>query len=120
MRSTTKKLLLVAGCLYAVTWVVTSVIYPRDMQRRAHEEYSQAKIAEVEWAKKRLMPASGPTLFPEGPRVDLRWCVPLFPAVTLVSSDYYIGPLCSHGAIRIVLFYGFGTVESVSFVTWIS
>jgi hypothetical protein len=120
MRATTKKLLVVAGCLYAVTWVGTALIYPRDMQRRALEEYSQAKIAEEEWAKKRLMPPSRPELFPDGPRVDLRWCVPLIPAVTLVSSDYYIGPLCSHGAIRIVLFYGFGTIESVSFVTWIS
>ena|ERR1035437_4522193 len=119
MKRPSKRFVLILAALYAATWIGAALVYPRDMARRAHEEYAIALAAQQKLAVEVGRPVR-PAAFPEGPRTEFRWCVPIAPALLLVSSDYQIGPRWGHGGIRLVLFYGIGTVETGPLVGWVS
>lgn len=122
MNMTPAKLVVIAG-LYVVTWIGGWIVYPRDMSRRALAQHADGVamqkqlIAEHPEDAVRLRDHS--PVFRDGPRTTFRWCVPILPGILLVSSDYLIGPLWGNGGLRIVVFYGFGTVETPGF-GWIA
>lgn len=120
MKRPSKSTILTLAALYAVTWIGAAIVYPRDMADRANEEYARAQAAQRGNAQSIRDGRSAPAAFPDGPKTAFRWCVPIAPAILLVSSDYHIGPLWGHGGIRLVFFYGIGTVETGPLFGWIS
>lgn len=120
MKRPSKKTVLILAGLYAATWIGAVVVYPRDMAYRANEEYAWAQAAQRGNAQRIRDGVSKPAAFPDGPRTEFRWCVPIAPAILLVSSDYQIGPLWGHGGIRLVFFYGVGTIETGPLIGWVS
>ncbi len=117
MKRPSKRTFLIVCALYAATWIGGLLVYPRDMALRAEEEHATASAID----RRRISESkSVPAAFPDGPKTTLRWSVPIAPGLLLVSSDYVIGPLWGHGGIRLVVFYGVGTVETGPLIGWIS
>ena len=124
MKRSSKKVLVVATVIYLVTWIGGLIVYPRDMARRAQEQHSYALDAQRKLAERsedmRKFVAEHPAASPAGPTTEFHWCFPLLPAVLVVYSDYNIGPLNGNGGLRLVLYFGTGTIETPAFIGWVS
>jgi hypothetical protein len=76
--------------LYVVTWVGGWITHARDLDARA----------------KRVTAYSA--------HVD--WCFPVLPGLLVTDSGYTIAPKHAESGIKVVLFYGIGSVEIVRLV----
>ncbi len=48
------------------------------------------------------------------------WCFPLLPGVLITNSWYQCGPLFGKGGVKLVLYYGVGSMEILTMNGWIS
>lgn len=55
-----------------------------------------------------------------GPKTKVNWAFPVLPGVLVADSQYSIDPTNGRGGPKIVLFYGFGSVEVCILGGWIS
>jgi hypothetical protein len=45
------------------------------------------------------------------PTSKVNWCIPVLPGVLLADSSISQGPLSAEGGVKIVIYYGVGSVE---------
>lgn len=55
-----------------------------------------------------------------GPRTRVHWCQPVAPGFLLAHSEYVVGPLYGRGGIKIVFYYGFGSIELAMIAGWVA
>jgi hypothetical protein len=55
-----------------------------------------------------------------GPSMQVKWCFPILPGFLITNSSYQIAPLWGEGGVKLVFYYGFGSVEMVTLVGWMS
>ena len=58
-------------------------------------------------------------VFEEGGRT-YAWAVPIAPLLTIVSSGHSVGPLWGYGSTKVVVWYGIGRWELLTFMQWIA
>ncbi len=114
-----KKWLLIGSAiaLYVLTWLLGPAGHARELQEQAQRLWSEAD------ASNRFMSEFGGgyyQLIPNGPHTKVNWCVPVLPGLMLANSEYHIARLYGAGGYKLVLFYGYGTVELGTVVGWIS
>ena len=101
--------------LYVVTWIGGTCVYAHDMHVRALDRHAHLVSLQRHYEEQNGDRLSRSLAFKDGPRTSLHWSVPLLPGVLLVSSDYSIGPLDGDGGPRLVIWYVFGTRETMGF-----
>ncbi len=55
-----------------------------------------------------------------GPLSKVWWCFPVLPGVLLADSQYSVGPLYAEGGVKIVFYYGVGSVAVPTPFGWIT
>jgi hypothetical protein len=50
-------------------------------------------------------------IYADGPRADVKWCIPVFPFILVTNSRLSIGPLWGSSGIKVIIYYGFGFLE---------
>jgi hypothetical protein len=109
--------------LDAVTWVGGWIDHARQLQESAERGYrfAQRENEEMETqSRKDGFPYRPIELRPQGPFSKVYWCVPVLPGVLLADSEVATGPLSASGGIKIVLYYGFGSVELPTPFVWVA
>ena len=109
--------------LYVATWVGGWITHARDLQASAQVWYQRAKERNREWMSDE--PAGGePPIYLQlregGPATGVNWCIPLLPGVLLADSYYVLGPLNGRGMVKIVFYYGAGSVVICDLWGWIA
>lgn len=61
-----------------------------------------------------------PHIFKGGPATGVDWCFPLLPGILITNSWYQCGPLFGKGGVKLVLYYGVGSLEILALNGWIS
>jgi hypothetical protein len=98
--------------LYTVTWIGGRYTYSRDLHRYAESLRARGQRLEADenaFASKNGLPLRSRELF-SVPRAEVNWCFPLLPGVLVADSEYVIAPLWGEGGMKIVIYYGFGTI----------
>jgi hypothetical protein len=54
------------------------------------------------------------------PATGVKWCFPILPGILLADSYEFLGPLNAKGTVKIVLFYGTGSVVLCDLFGWIA
>jgi hypothetical protein len=67
-----------------------------------------------------MRPFSVPLVHEKGPIFGVDWCVPLLPGVLLADSYYSVGPLYARGGVKIVVWYGVGSLEGPLIWGWLT
>jgi hypothetical protein len=109
--------------LYLVTWIGGWVSHSAALKRDAQRRYEAAQKSDAEYAAlaaKEGQPPSRPQAGKTGPHTDVSWCFPILPGVLIADSYYVVGPLYGRGGIKVVIFYGFGSLASEPLWGWIS
>jgi hypothetical protein len=109
--------------LYALTWIGGRRSHARELQNRAQADWAAAnalnqKAAHAAAHDGRSLPVV--ELRPGGPVAKIAWCVPVFPGLLFADSYYAVGPLWGTGGPKLVLFYGWGSVEVFTLFCWAS
>lgn len=89
-RTRTRRAMVVAivvVLLYAVTWIGGWITHARDLDACAARD--------------------------KGFNAGIAWCFPILPGILVADSGYTIGPKHANDGVKVVLFYGFGSVELV-------
>lgn len=121
-----KRRWLIAGLvlmLYLLTWVGGPSSHRREIESRAQQywENGAAKNRQMQqFASEHGQHYEPIELLPGGPRAWVNRCFPVLPGVLLADSGYQVGRLWGKGGWKIVVFYGFGSVELVTLGGWIS
>jgi hypothetical protein len=110
--------------LYGVTGIGGWISHSLAMKAEAERRYHDAQLRNEEYA------AASPQLGEDlpvylrlhkgGPDSGVSWCVPILPGVLLADSYYSVGPLYAKGGIKVVVWYGFGSVEVCTLLGWIT
>src|SRR6185436_15274280 len=98
---------------YLLTWVGGWLAYSRDLHHRTSmllDDARQRNVESAEFFRDQGLPDRSIQINPQ-PASKVHWCVPLFPGVLLANSSYHIAPLWAEGGMKIVVYYGFGTLE---------
>jgi hypothetical protein len=117
-----RKWLVVLLIAYLATWIGGWVSHSRELRSRAERYWRDAadrsRDAELEATRQgyRFHPAARPG----GPLTYVNWCFPVLPGILVTDSGYVIGRLYGTGGTKVVLFYGFGSVELMSIDIWAS
>jgi hypothetical protein len=108
--------------LYILTWLYGPADHARELTNRAQRLWSEAAAT-----NERMRAPSVPgedidviEIFKDGPRASVDWCIPILPCVMLANSGYSIGPVYGRGGVKIILFYGVGSLELVTLFGWLS
>ena len=104
----------VLAVLYAVTWIGGRRSHARDLQNRARADWIVANAMNQKAAYAAAHDGlSLPVveLRPGGPVAKMEWCVPVLPGLLVADSYYAVGPLWGTGGPKLVLFYGWGSIE---------
>ena len=109
--------------LYLLTWIGGWHSHAQEIEARAYRRWTDASARAQEMA--RLAAADGEQRRPiglrqGGPQTGVDWCAPILPGVLICDSYYVIGPLWGRGGVKLVLYYGFGSVELLTLWGWIS
>jgi len=109
--------------LYLVTWIGGWMSHAAALKIDAQRRYEAAQKSDAEYAA--LAAKEGQTPFrPQagktGPHTGVSWCFPILPGVLIADSYYVVGPLYGRGGIKLVIFYGFGSLASEPLWGWIS
>jgi hypothetical protein len=108
--------------LYAVTWVGGWMTHARDLKSSADAKYQRAQECNAQRLEAfRSLGLHEPytvELWKSGPASRVNWCVPLLPGVLLADSSWGYGPLNGDGGVKIVFYYGFGSVEVCRLWGW--
>ncbi len=108
--------------LYVVTWVGGWYTHARDMKASAQVAYRLAQERNAEQQRQepgRELPHYA-RLLEGGPKTGVNWAVPILPGVLLADSYQVIGPQYARGMVKIVLYYGVGTVVVCELWGWIA
>jgi hypothetical protein len=109
-----RSLVAVVLLLYAVTWVGGWASHAAEMKDQTEKGYRRLR-EKYEWAE-RYYSARGETVpttmraHEGGPSWGAAWCVPVLPGVLLAWSHSSIGPLYGSAGLRLVVWYGLGSV----------
>ena len=98
--------------LYLLTWIGGWHSHAQEIEARAQE---MAKLAAAQGEQGRPI-----GLRQGGPQTSVDWCVPILPGMLICDSYYVIAPLWGKGGVKLVLYYGFGSVELLWLWGWIS
>lgn len=104
--------------LYLLTWIYGPAEHARELKDRASRLWAVADLtnrSDIESGFEGTY-----ELVPGGPRTNVNWCVPVMPGLMLANSEYHIARLYATGGYKVVLFYGFGSIELVTVIGWIS
>jgi hypothetical protein len=109
--------------LYLLTWGGGWRSHAHELRDRAQRYWTEANQRDVTMS--RLAASRGfqhqpIELLPGGPVTNVDWCVPVLPGVLIADSSYRVAPLWGKGGVKVVLFYGAGSVELVTLWGWIS
>jgi hypothetical protein len=110
--------------LYAVTWVGGWISHARQLRAETEARYRAVarEFQAFEAAARRAgreVPSSA-RVNENGPTSGVAWCVPILPGVLLTESGSSIGPLSGSGSVKLVLYYGVGSVVLSSWTTWLA
>jgi hypothetical protein len=126
MRKRKWRIAVVLLFLYLLTWVGGWLTHARELEARAHRYWNEAAARDREMeqfaAAEGLPRPTGriPHLREGGPVTHVDWCFPLLPGILVADSWYVVGPLYGKGGVKLVVYYGVGSVELVTLVGWIS
>jgi hypothetical protein len=123
MKRHRRALWLVLFLLYAATWVGGWITHARDLETSAWAKYGRAQQRKAEWLADAPAGSEVPIyhqVFEGGPATGVNWVVPLLPGVLLADSYEVVGPLNGRGTVKIVLYYGTGSVVLCELYGWIS
>lgn len=119
-----RKILLVVGLLYVVTWIGGWRSHRYEISAEAHTRYQQAQDKNRASAQDASTAATDEStlirLRDGGPVSGVDWCVPLLPGVLLANSHYIVGPLYGKGTTKLVVFYGLGSKTLWELWGWIA
>jgi len=104
--------------LYLCTGIFGWQSHASELEAQAQRHW-QGQAQMITQGKANGLP-DGPLIRQGGPYTKVNWCFPVLPGVLLADSDYVIGPMNGKGGVKIVLFYGFGSVEICTLWGWIS
>jgi hypothetical protein len=105
--------------LYGATWVGGPPTYVRNFNSEVEDQYMAAqRFLERLPADSRLRESHA--LRNGAPEAVVRWCVAVLPGVLLAHSSYSVAQLNGRVGMRLVLYYGFGTVVLCDMWEWIS
>lgn len=112
LRSLLMVMLLVA--LYLATWIGGAQSHRQALRARAQECSDRGVTWNVE--RGRQAAAGGRTYVPSrfrkgGPSAEVAWSFPAFPGILMVNSSCHVTPLWGEGGVKLVLYYGVGSVE---------
>jgi hypothetical protein len=113
----------VVGLLYVVTGLLGPRRHLADITAQADAQYARGvkrEREEVQLYTQEGMEPRESRFHPGGPNVGVDWAVPILPCVLLVNSYETLGPLCGHGGLRIVFYFGFKTFYINTPIMWIS
>ncbi len=106
-----------AVVLYGLTWVGGPARYSQDVKAYAQELYDRVarnnREMAAEMAKEGIEGFKPVRVHEDGPDCEVKWCVPIFPGVMLADSRYSIGPGWYHQGVYVVVYYGWGTWETL-------
>ena len=114
---------LILGAIYLATWIGGWISHASEMHAEASISYSAAERYNLEFKAQALARGQEPFAFrlhEGGPRTGVIWCIPVLPGVLLADSYRSIGPLGGKGTVKIVLYYGFGSLIICDLWGWIS
>ena len=109
--------------LYAVTWIGGWTAHARQLQESAERSYrfAQRENEEMEaQSRKDGLPFHPIQLRAQGPFSKVYWCVPVLPGVLLADSAIYNGPLSACDGVKLVIYYGVGSVELPTPCYWVT
>jgi hypothetical protein len=109
--------------LYAATWIDGWKTHARDLKASAQAQYQRAQERNSEWKAEEPAGAELPIylqLRDGGPATGVNWCIPLLPGVLLADSYEVLGPLKGRGMVKIVFYYGTGSVVICDLWGWIT
>jgi len=110
--------------LYAVTWIGGWAMHDHEVKALAQRLYDDANQhnREIEQAFRAegVEGDWGITLREGGPAANVNWCIPILPGVLIADSYYVIAPLWGQGGVKVVVYYGFGTITILELWGWIS
>jgi len=105
--------------LYLGTWIGGWISHAHDLRGRAEIDYR--------WFERRNLERQADgldyhpiRLNPDGPSSSVNWCIPVLPGVLLVDSEISSGPMAARGGVKIVLYYGVGSMELCTLVGWMT
>jgi hypothetical protein len=108
--------------LYLLTWIGGWISHARQLQTDsdARWKYLHRRLYEddLEQGKKVDEAVLSHYVHPEGPTSWVSWCVPILPGLLLADSGYTVGPLSGRGGGKLVLYYGFGSIELCTLWGW--
>ncbi len=102
---------------YLLTWIRGPAEHKRELIERAKRLWAEADANNQDQGRQGVDLYD---LLPDGPRTQVNWCVPVMPGLMLANSEYHIARLYAAGGCKVVLFYGFGTIELGTIAGWIS
>jgi hypothetical protein len=121
---TRKWILAVVVPAYLVTWVGGWLARNREMADLAQQLYADAEARYAEYLEAELRNprdrADPIRLRAGGTKSAVDWCVPILPAVLVSDSYYVVGPLYGKGTVKIVFYYGTGSVTLFELWGWIA
>jgi hypothetical protein len=107
---------IVLGSLYLFTWIGGWISHNRVLHSEAQRDWDQmAKNVEhgkMKWFTEEQLATQ---IHADGPSSNVEWCLPVLPGVLLADSDVSIGPRCGASSVKIILYYGFGSIEVYRF-----
>jgi hypothetical protein len=109
--------------LYAATWIGGWITHARDLRASAQARYQRAQERNREWMANEPAGEELPTylqMWEGGPATGVNWCIPLLPSVLLADSYEVLGPLNGRGMVKLVFYYGVGSVVICDLWGWIS
>lgn len=106
--------------LYVVTWVGGWYTHARELEASAQARY---RLMQERNADLQALEPDAPIyarLREGGPATGVKWAVPLLPGVLLADSYVVLAPLSGRGTVKLLLYYGGGTVVVCELWGWIS
>jgi hypothetical protein len=103
--------------LYVWTWYGGYLFHSANLTSEANQAYSsivekhEKKVEEYKDVGLDYSFDIYDEIHRNGPRAGIDWCFPIIPGILIVKSYYSIGPSLGAGGVKIVLFYGAGTIE---------
>jgi hypothetical protein len=102
--------------LYAVTWIGGWVSHARQLREKTESSWRYAK-GQLGGNRNEDVPIPF-RIHEDGPHYYVAWCVPILPGLLLAESGSSIGPLMGGGGLKVILYYGFGSKDFLTFWRW--
>lgn len=111
------RLLFIIVAAYDVTWIGGWHFHWKEISTEAQLRYDRTRALNAKWKE---ISDDQVELRHGGPQYGVDWCVPILPGVLLADSFYVVGPLYGKGGLKLVLYYGFGTLTLLELYGWIA